>query len=511
MIISSGTPNSQLDKSLNEAAKFVQSTLDALSAHIAILDETGCIIGTNAAWRKFADDNGFKQPDYGIGVNYLAVCDNAASRNSKDAPVVALGIREIMSGKLDEFEMEYPCHSPTQRRWFVVRISRFTWYDQPRFIVAHQNVTELKRSQIELGESKHRIEAILDNVNNGILTVDLYGHVETANRAALSLFGYTLDEIKGININALLAESIDHQSLKQLDGKYGHEMVGVRKDQSRFPVHVALNTLQIDDGHLYTCIVQDMTVRKRMENEIIERERVTVALDKERELREVKNHFLSMMGHELKTPLAQISLASDMLRKYGDVAPEEDRVQYLDTIQAQVKHLDAIVQDVLTLSRNESGSIEIDRQDTDIITYCRDVVEEYQFSYHRTHEVEFTCDERTLRASIDRKLLRRALTNLLSNAIKYSPEGGRVDFMLKVEDDNAVISVTDRGIGIPEADQARLFEPFHRANNVNDLPGTGLGLAITRQVVEMHGGTISYDTKSGSGTTFYICIPLTQN
>jgi signal transduction histidine kinase len=167
-----------------------------------------------------------------------------------------------------------------------------------------------------------------------------------------------------------------------------------------------------------------------------------------------------------------------------------------------------MVSDVMTLSRFEADGFQINAEDADLITYCRDVVEEYQFNYHKTHRVEFECPERVLIAPIDRKLLRRALTNLLSNAIKYSPNGGRVLFRLEKLHNNVLISVTDCGFGIQEEDQKRLFEPFHRASNVDNLPGTGLGLPVTKQMVELHKGTIQFMSRPGVGTTFLIYLPL---
>ena len=162
MLIPSGS-HDEYSSTQREAERFVKSALDALSAHVAILDESGRIIGVNSAWQKFAEDNGFRDTtNYGVGMNYIQICDNATRHNSKDAPMVAMGIRDIIAGSLSEFEMEYPCHSPVERRWFVVRVSRFDWYGEPRLIVAHQNVTELKQVQIELAESKKRIEAIMD-------------------------------------------------------------------------------------------------------------------------------------------------------------------------------------------------------------------------------------------------------------------------------------------------------------------------------------------------------------
>lgn len=239
--------------SLVEANRFVQSALDALAAHVAILDDRGRIIGVNAAWRNFADDNGFNDANYGIGTNYLKVCDAAAQLRSKDAPVVANGIRQIMTGKLSEFEMEYPCHSPIERRWFVVRVSRFDWEDEMRLIVAHQNVSELKQVQIELSESKRRIEAILNNVNNGIITIDINGRIQTANRATARIFGYQLENLIGLHLSDIITEPFDGKAtFRRLNGEYGHEITGRRKDGSDFPMYFSLNKLKLDDGTVYT-------------------------------------------------------------------------------------------------------------------------------------------------------------------------------------------------------------------------------------------------------------------
>jgi signal transduction histidine kinase len=200
-----------------------------------------------------------------------------------------------------------------------------------------------------------------------------------------------------------------------------------------------------------------------------------------------------------------------MLKKYADVSTVEERDQALDNIYTQVELLADMVSDVMTLSRSESEGLSLEPDDVDLITYCRDVVEEFQFNYHKSHNIIFECDQPIIRIALDRKLLRRALTNLLSNAIKYSIRGGIVRFDLSRDGDAALIQVTDSGIGIPEQDQPRLFEPFHRASNAEkmNVPGTGLGLAITKQIVELHGGRIDFISVPDEGTTFSIWLPAT--
>jgi PAS domain S-box-containing protein len=502
-------PQNYSSVTTNDTERFVQSVLDALSSHIAILNDNGDIIGVNTAWRNFARHNGLRDANYGIGTNYLAVCDNAVLRNSSDALIIANGLRDVMRGKVVEFEMEYPCHSPIQRRWFVVRVSRFEWHNNTRYIISHQNVTELKQVHIELAQSKRRIEAILDNVNNGIVTIDPKGVILTANRAATRIFACELDELIGAHMSELMEEPFQGQStFHKLNGIWGHEMTGRRADGTTFPMYFSLNELRLEDGSVYTCIIQDITLRKQGEYDRLERERMQVALEKERELRVLKNRFLSMMSHELRTPLASISLSYDLLKKYSKVATPEERTQALDNIQTQVSFLADMVSDVMTLSRSDSDNFQLITEDSDLITYCRDVVEEFYFNYHKTHNIEFECPDNSITAPIDRKFLRRAFTNLLSNAIKYSPKGGTVLFHLHQESEEAVIRVSDQGIGIPVEDLERLFEPFHRAANVENLPGTGLGLPVTKQMIDLHHGTIDCESSVGQGTTFTIRLPL---
>jgi len=509
VLISSNNSHPQSTSAEIEAERFIQAALDALSSHIAILDQKGCILGVNASWREYAQINGFEMSRYGVGTSYLKVCDEATLYKSTDAALVAGGIRDIVDGHLTEFEMEYPCHSPLQRLWFVIRVSRFEWQNNIRLIVAHQNVTELKQAQIELSASKQRMESVLVNINNGILTLNTYGQIETANPAAARIFDYDLDEMTGLFIGQLL-EEFHGQSLRDFNDEAGHELTGIRKDGSVFPLYLAFSTLRLDDAVMYTCIIKDITLRKQAEADRLEREKLIVALEKERELRELKNRFLSMMSHELRTPLASISLSYDMLKKYGAVSTPEEKGQALDNIRLQVDYLTDMMSDVMTLSRSEAEGLQAMLEDADIVTFCRDIIEEFQFNY-RTHQLEFESREKNLRAAVDRKLLRRAITNLLINAMKYSPHETLVLLGLARDDqDGFVITVKDCGIGIPEDDQPRLFEPFHRARNVNNIPGTGLGLPITKQAVELHGGDIRFETGS-MGTTFMLHLPINHD
>lgn len=500
------------ERATQESQVYVQSALDALSAHIAILDEDGVIVGVNAAWRRFADGNAYATGgNYGLGCNYLAICDTSTGRNSKEAPLVGDAIRQILDGRLDEYWLEYPCHSKTEKRWFIVQVARFEWSGAARVIVAHQNVSTVKRVQLELDESRKRLETILNNVANGIVTVSARGRLESVNPAVADMFGYTPDALLGEPLNVLFDEpyrSMPHRKLLQLlEQQYNLEMIGRRRDGSPFPMFFIISATYLGNRRLYTGIIHDITERKRVEAERIERERLSMALDKERELREFKSRFIGMMSHELRTPLASILLSSDLMRVYGDKVTRDERDSYLDNIHTQVDYLTSLIKEMVSVTTADVNLSHFSPEIADLVLLCRQIVEEYRMTHIKTHIVKFASSRSTLKISLDVKLMRGVLTNLLSNAIKYSPNGTEVALTVERHGGNVILQVKDSGIGIPGADLPRLFEPFHRASNVGSRPGTGLGLAVVKQSVELHNGQIAVDSEPGRGSVFTVTLP----
>lgn len=500
------------DPAMLVAEDFVQAALDGLNAQIAILDADGNIIHVNKAWRRFGQENGFNAPDYGVGQNYLTICDQASAQ-TRDAAQVAQGIRRVQKGKTEEVNVDYPCHSPTEKRWFTVRISRFSWYSQTRVIVLHQNITAMKRVQEELEESKRWLEAVLDNLVDGVITFDEQGTIQALNRAGAYIFGYEQHDLVGQNIRQLLAGLADNATHEELTaflervGDLGDEMDGQRRDGSSVTLYVSVRQITIDHQRVYSAVIQDFTERKFLESQVWDKERLNLALEKERELRDLKNSFISMMSHDLKTPLAAIQLANSMLRNYGDRSSEEEKRESYDAIDQQVEYLTELINDVMTISRSDFTGAELNRIRIDMETYCRDIIEELQLAYRMQRVINFMGTDRRIEADIDTKLMRRAITNLLTNAIKYSPQGEPVALEISCVEKQVIIKVVDSGIGIPAGDLPRLFEPFKRASNVGGIQGTGLGLAIAKQSVDLHGGSISVESTVGVGTTFTVTLP----
>jgi PAS domain S-box-containing protein len=201
-----------------EAEALLRSTLDALSAHIAVLDETGTIIAVNQAWRGFAHASGYVGDSHGVGMNYLAVCEGAAVR-SKDAARTAEALRDIMAGDRTEFRMEYPCSSPQGPRWFQLRVTRPDQTQTRRIVVAHEDITEVKRTQEELARLSGRLMHLQDEERR---TIARELHDTTAqNLLAITLNATRLREAlhdAGEPICGALAETLElaEQSLQEV-------------------------------------------------------------------------------------------------------------------------------------------------------------------------------------------------------------------------------------------------------------------------------------------------------
>jgi signal transduction histidine kinase len=249
-------------------------------------------------------------------------------------------------------------------------------------------------------------------------------------------------------------------------------------------------------------IIRDITDRKRAEEDIRK------ALDKQQELSELKSRFVTMSSHEFRTPLTTILSSAELIEKYSKKLTEEKKVQHLHRIQSSVKHMTQLLNNVLLIGKAEAGKLEFRPAPIDLAQFCRGLVEELQLSSGNNHTIAFCSQGECTNACLDEKLLRYILSNLLSNAIKYSPAGGTVNFDLICQQGEAIFRVQDRGIGIPQADQAKLFDSFHRASNVGTISGTGLGLAIVKKSVDLHQGTITVHSEIGVGTTFTVTLPL---
>lgn len=248
-------------------------------------------------------------------------------------------------------------------------------------------------------------------------------------------------------------------------------------------------------------IFRDITERKQREADI------RSALERERELNEMKTQFVSMTSHEFRTPLTTIMSSAELLEHYSDRWDKEKQLQYLQKIKVATKHMIELLNDVLLINKTEAGRLGFNPQPMVLNDFCEEVIEEIQITTQQ-HTLNMQSQLCNTPMQLDRKLMRHILTNLLSNAVNYSPDGGEILLTVTHQNSEITLTVCDSGIGIPEESQATLFDSFVRGSNVGRISGTGLGLAIVKKSVELHQGRIACKSKVGDGTTFVVDLPL---
>jgi PAS domain S-box-containing protein/putative nucleotidyltransferase with HDIG domain len=243
------TERKHAETKIRRAEQFAQSTIDALTAHICVLDEDGLILSVNRAWHEFADANPPVPPDHFIGVNYLAVCDSAHDENSTEAADFAAGMRAVMRNESQEFSLEYPCHMPEgEERWFIGRITRFTIEGAVRIVVAHENISKRKQAEKDLQDREVRYRTLFENLPIPVFTKDWEGRYTSCNAEELKYWaenptGHTDEELLPLEIARALREA----DLRVMET--GNPLSGEEKFQTPFGLRYGLvRKVPLHDG-----------------------------------------------------------------------------------------------------------------------------------------------------------------------------------------------------------------------------------------------------------------------
>lgn len=247
-----------------------------------------------------------------------------------------------------------------------------------------------------------------------------------------------------------------------------------------------------------------------LERQWIKREQIESlksSLAQEIKLGELKIQLFSMISHEFRTPLSVILLSSQLLKEILAEVVDEKQLKNLSRIQASAKLMNHLLTDILTLTRAEAGKLDCKPQLINLESFCLNLLEDLRLFDIKPHLIEFQNNGAFFRVNLDEKLLYSILSNLLLNAIKYSDTGKKISLILNSEPKTMVFQVIDEGIGIPLAEQQKIYEPFYRCENAENIVGTGLGLAVVKKCVERHQGEITVKSEVGVGTTFTVKIP----
>lgn len=228
----------------------------------------------------------------------------------------------------------------------------------------------------------------------------------------------------------------------------------------------------------------------------------------EKERCQNKAGFVSMVSHEFRTPLNIISFSTSLLKRHLNQWNEAKQLKYLNRLQTAVEQLGNLMDEVLIIGRADAGKLKFNPQPLNFDLFCHQLLTEIDLSQSCQLKINFVNQIKHETILVDKNLLKLVLTNLLGNAIKYSSERSTIEFIVSSDCQQIVFKIIDRGIGIPLDEQPKIFEPFHRSNNVGDRPGNGLGLAIANKIVELQGGQILVESEVNIGSTFTVKIPL---
>ena len=382
-------------------------------------------------------------------------------------------------------------------------------------------------------ESEAGFKALFDYATIAILVISRDGRIELINPAAEKLFGYNNAELIGQSLEMLIPGDLRHQHVQHRTKYFekpkarpmgrGIDLFAQKKEGPIFPVEISLGYYQLDGEMLAVAFVTDITERKLMEqqlkeaNESLEKKviertfELTEALEREKELNEMKSRFVSMASHEFRTPLSAVLSSISLVETYKDPEHEEKRKKHIERIKGSVRNLTDILNNFLSLDKLEQGKIEAETSQFDISEFMEDIIEEMESMLKKKNQKIIYSHTGQKEIVLDRKILRNIMFNLLSNAIKYSPENKEIFVSIKVEKKNVVIAVKDNGMGIPEHEQKNLFKNFFRANNTVNIQGTGLGLSIVKKYVELLHGSINFESNPGSGTVFTVQFPENGN
>jgi hypothetical protein len=395
---------------------------------------------------------------------------------------------------------------------------------------------------------------LFEGASEGIVVVNSTQIIVATNASARAIFGYKKRELEGQHLHTLIPSSyhkehhshfhgfMDHSQKREM-GK-GRDLFGLRKDGTKFPVEAGLNPFILHNHRYVMSLVTDITVRKEnerqiadlndhLEEKIVERtnslnkavdllqQEVSLrikaennakeALQKEKELNELKTKFLSLVSHEFKTPISGILTSATLVGKYTTEEQQEKREKHLNTIKSKVKYLNTIIDDFLSIERLDTGKANYKASSFPLSKVLNEVIYDANMHLKEGQNIQYPKNADDITLVFDEKILELSLSNLIHNAIKYSGEGSLVSIEVNELLEHLEIKIKDQGIGIPKQEQRFVFDRYFRAENVLLTPGTGIGLNIVQNHLKNLNATILFISTAGKGSTFSILIPIVNS
>jgi PAS domain S-box-containing protein len=501
-----------------------QSVLDALEAAVVVFDSDGKVVRANVAARKLLPFAGER-----LDVGKFYEEDGVTTCRPEQFPLEA-ALRAKRAGAADA--RVHDTHGQTLKLSITAT---------PLLKTNGQTAGAVLEARVKTGSAQGltgesdlamRFSTLLEVAPDAILEVDGSGKIVLVNQTAEKMFGYSRQEMLGMNVDALVPAAMrhSHSQHRTFYGTHaqtrpmgiGLELRAQRKDGSLLPVEISLSPNPGPDGMRVIAVVRDITVRKRIEDKLrAVQDSYNAELTAKNEQLEARNRdiekanrlkteFLASMSHELRTPLHTIIGFAELLSEgiEGPLGPKQQR--FLGHILQDSRHLLELINEVLDISKIESGKLQLQIGAIEFPGCFEEVVNGIQRQAEQKN-IHLEIDNQfTEIIFADRLRLKEVLYNLLTNAVKFTPEGGRVWVHVKSEDGWLQVTVGDTGIGIAPEEQDHIFEKFYQvgATTKGTREGTGLGLPITRQLIQLHGGKVWLESKLGEGSRFHFTLPL---
>ena len=509
----------EINEALRHSELFNRATIDSLSAHIAVVDRSGKIVTVNNAWTKFAESNReTNQPLAShLGVNYLDVC-RSSSNKDETSRSVSEKLQEILEGKSTEFAIEYPCHSPTEKRWFLLNINALQT-PEGGAVISHTNITDRVFAEDNLRHSEEFNRSIFENSPDCVKILDLEGKLLSMNKAGMCLM--EIDEFQPF-VGKVWKNFWDEENSETMDrilesarkGKVG-EFVGFCETAKGTPKFWEVSVAPVFDGNgdvvRLISVSRDVTERREAESE---REKLLVREKDARREAETANRmrdeFLATVSHELRNPLNAMLGWARLLQK-NQLDTNNSR-KAVETIVRNAETQNRLIEDLLDVSRIIAGKLRLDVstiKPNEFIEAAIDTVK--PAAEAKDIKIVTLIDEQLNKITGDANRLQQVVWNLLSNAIKFTPKHGEVKISVGSIESMIEITVEDNGAGIPADFLPHVFDRFRQADasTIRKFGGLGLGLAIVRHITEMHGGTVEvFSEGEGKGASFTVRLPI---
>jgi len=468
-------------KNLEINRKMLKSVVDNSMDGIITIDSVGNIITFNFAAQKIF---GYKIREV-MGENINILLEDESANNYKEY---------IKNHKTSKEHIGYERELIGKRKngeTFIINIStsKIIFNNEQGFSATIRDINDKRLAEIELKESKEKISTIFSNIVDGIITIDEDGSIDSFNPACENIFGYKSSEIIGKNINKLL--SSPYKKIENIVG-IDKEVKGKRKNKEIFVMETSFNKITLGDHHLFCGIIKDITKRKQME--------------------EMKDNFISTVNHELRTPLTSIRGSLDLLKIKTSSSLDEKSQRLLDICCDNSVHLSCLINDILDVEKIVSGNMSYNKEVTEMCALIKSIVEGnkgFSSKYNVTLKDVYKAKEAY--CNIDKGRFKQVLDNIISNAVKFSFAGQEVVISVFLEKKTTLmVSVADKGCGISESFKDKIFDKFSQedSSSTRKKGGTGLGLSIVQAIMKDLKGKVSFESKEGKGTTFYLSLPI---